>query len=144
MYKVLSTAVIGLAISVSPAAADPINHGPRVLTLTEMDRVTAGLQLNLATLALAAGSSLAFTSANGAGGTSQESLPGGGFVQSGVVGGTASAVANGGSTSTSVVTSGAVNGTPLVNVTVGGTVTSAVGQASFGFTYVSGGTFFIP
>jgi hypothetical protein len=118
--------------------------GPQRLSAAEMDTVTAGVLLDLTSIAAATGSSFAITTTNGGGGSSQTSLPGGGFVESGVIGGTASAVGTSGvSTATGVSTSGSVSA-PLVNVTVGGTVVGAGGQASFGFTYVSGGTVFLP
>ncbi len=129
---------IACGVAVKSAQADP-----RLLTQAEMDRVTAGLQLGLATGAAATGGSFALTEVNGGGTGSQSELPGGGTAQSGVIGGTASAVGTG-AASTGVATSGAVNGIALVNRTVSGTVTGPGGQASLGFTYVSGGTFFLP
>lgn len=130
---------LALGLAAKSASADP-----RLLTQAEMDRVTAGLQLDLATGAVASGGSVALTAVNGGGTGSQSDLPGGGIAQSGVIGGTASAVGNGGANNTAVATSGAVNGLALVNRTAGGTVAGPGGQASLGFTYVSGGTYFLP
>lgn len=128
-----------LAVGAGAAQADP-----RMLTPVEMDRVTAGLALDLATAAAANGGSFVLTQVNGGGTGSHTPLPGGGIAQSGVVGGTASAVGTGGTTSTGVATSGSVDGAALVNRTIAGTVAAPGGQASVGFTYVSGGTFFLP
>ena len=141
----LGAAALGLCIAASAATAEPAHNGPQQLTAAQMDQVTAGIQLNFTGVALASGSSFVVTEANGGGGSSQTTVPGGGSVESGVIGGTASAVGtSGASTATGVSTSGSVSGIPLVNVTVGGTVAGAAGQASFGFTYVSGGTYFLP
>jgi len=143
MEKYLSVASAGLCVALG-LAASAAQAGPRILTLAEMDRVTAGLQLDLATGAAANGGSFVRTQVNGGGTGSQTPLPGGGTTQSGVVGGTASAVGTGGATNTGVATSGSVNGIALVNQTINGTVAAPGGQASLGFTYVAGGTFFLP
>jgi hypothetical protein len=139
MRRTLCLAVLGLAVAGMPAA----QGGPRTLTAAEMDRVTAGLELGLASGALASGGSIALTEVNGGGGGSQIDLPGGGTAQSGAIGGTASAVGSG-INNTGVATAGAVNGAALVNRTFAGTIGAPGGQASLGFTYVSGGTFFLP
>jgi hypothetical protein len=143
MQKALRVGSIALCILVG-VATQTAQADPRALTPAEMDRVTAGLQLGLATGAVASGGSFALTEVNGGGTGSQAALPGGGIAQSGVIGGTASAVGTGGANHTGVATSGAVNGLALVDRTVSGTVSGPGGQASLGFTYVSGGTFFLP
>jgi hypothetical protein len=137
----IASIALGLALGFGTIAAQA---DPRALTAREMDRITAGLVLDLATAASAAGGSFVMTQVNGGGTGSQTLLPGGGTAQSGVIGGTASAVGTSGGASTGVATAGAVNGIALVNQTVGGTVAAPGGQASLGFTYVSGGTFFLP
>jgi hypothetical protein len=127
--------------------AERANIGPHVLTLAELDGVTAGgVELGVSTAALALGGSFVLTSVNAGGSATHTPLPGGGFMASGVVGGSATAVGTSGTTTTAtkVSTSGSTSGTTLVNTTVGGTLAGAGGQASFGFTYVSGGTVFLP
>lgn len=135
-------AVLGFALA-SIIAGPAAKADPRILTPSEMDRITAGLELGLATGAIASGGSVGIAEVAGGGAGSQTDLPGGGTAQSGVIGGTASAVGSG-INNTGVATAGAVNGIALVNRTVGGTVGAPGGQASLGFTYVSGGTFFLP
>ncbi|HXS40672.1 MAG TPA: hypothetical protein VN766_10845 [Stellaceae bacterium] len=139
MRRSLCLAVLGLAVAGMPAA----QAGPHMLTAAEMDRVTAGLELGLASGALAGGGSVAVAEVNGGGGGSQIALPGGGTAESGAIGGTASAVGSG-INNTGVATAGTVNGATLVNRTFAGTIGAPGGQASLGFTYVSGGTFFLP
>jgi hypothetical protein len=139
MRRMLCLAVLGFAVAAMPVA----QAGPRTLTAAEMDRVTAGLALGLAGGAIASGGSIALTEVNGGGGGSQIDLPGGGTAESGAIGGTASAVGSG-INNTGVATAGAVNGAALVNRTIAGTIGAPGGQASLGFTYVSGGTFFLP
>jgi len=142
MRSALCLALFGL-VTASPIAAPAAQADPRVLTASEMDRVTAGLALGLASGALASGGSVAISEVNGGGASSQSDLPGGGTAESGAIGGTASAVGSG-ANATGVATAGAVGGLALVNRTVGGTIGAPGGQASLGFTYVSGGTFFLP
>ena len=139
MRRSLCLAVLGLAVAGMPAA----QAGPNMLKAAEMDRVTAGLELGLASGALAGGGSVAVAEVNGGGGGSQIALPGGGTAESGAIGGTASAVGSG-INNTGVATAGTVNGATLVNRTFAGTIGAPGGQASLGFTYVSGGTFFLP
>jgi len=139
MRRSLCLAVLGLAVAGMPAA----QAVPHMLTAAEMDRVTAGLELGLASGALAGGGSVAVAEVNGGGGGSQIALPGGGTAESGAIGGTASAVGSG-INNTGVATAGTVNGATLVNRTFAGTIGAPGGQASLGFTYVSGGTFFLP
>jgi hypothetical protein len=144
MCKFLCTAVAGLCVTASIATASPASAGVRLLTLTEMDRVTAGaVTLNIATLAAATGT-FVMTGASGGGGTNSTPLPAGGVVQSGVVGGPATAVTNGGTIATGAASSGTVSGTPLANGTISGTAGSSLGQSSVSFTFVSGGTVFLP
>lgn len=143
MCKFLCTAVAGLCVTASIAMASPATARDR-LTLKEMDRVSAGaVTLNVGTLAAATGTFVT-TSASGGGGTNSTSLPAGGVVQSGVGGGTATAVTNGGTLATGAASSGTVSGTPLVNATIGGTMGSSLVQSSVSFTFVSGGTVFLP
>lgn len=141
MRSSLCLAFFGLAIA-GTTAAPTAQADPRILTSSEMDRVTAGLDLGLAAGALANGGSVAFAEVNGGGASSHSDLPGGGIAESGAIGGTASAVGSG-TNNTGVATAGAVGGA-LVSRTVAGTIGAPGGQASLGFTYVSGGTFFLP
>jgi hypothetical protein len=144
MLHSIRIAVLGACALCPLALAGQASAQPRSLTAGEMDAVTAGTTLDLLTQAIASGNLYAVSQTNIGAATSYVPIDGGGFVESGVAGGTSSAVSDTGNVATSVATSGTTNGFPLVNVTAGGTLTSPVGQASVSFTYVSGGTYFLP
>lgn len=131
--------MVAVALTVGRAEAQP-----RLLSLGQLDEITAGFQFNLLGAALASGGSFSSTTTNGGGTGTYTPVAGGGYVESGVVGGTAAAFSSGGTFATAVQTSGSINGVPMIDKTVNGTVASPIGQASLGFTYVSGGTYFLP
>ncbi|GGF20014.1 hypothetical protein GCM10011611_27520 [Aliidongia dinghuensis] len=144
MQRPLRTVPAAVAMISSLAFGQVAMAQPRSLSNAELDGVTAGVTLNQLSAAVALGSLYAEAQTNAGGSTSYTPLTGGGFVESGAIGGTASATSNTGQTATQATTSGSVNGYPLVNTTVGGSVSSPTAQASVSFTYVAGGTFFLP
>ena len=144
MNSPLRTALAATALASSLALSQVAVAQPRTLDNAELDRVTAGVVIGILGGALATGSLYASAETNSGGATNYTALPGGGFVESGAGGSTASAVSNTGNNSTTAATGGGTVGTPLVNTTVGGSLASPVGQASVSFTYVTGGTYFLP
>jgi hypothetical protein len=137
LLKGLTAGVAGAALLCLSATA--YAHGPIALTDSQLDRVTAGFGFGVSTAALAGGGNLALTQTDGGVYGTTQSLSNGGFTQTGVAGGTASAVAPGGSYATGVDTTGSVAGSTLVNSGIHGTVVGSGGSISVGFTYVSGG-----
>jgi len=143
LITILPAVVLGLWAT-APAAAETAAAGPRLLTSSEMDAVTAGaVQLGVTSGAIATGN-IAAASAQGVSVSNRttEFVPGS-FSESGLAAGTAVAIGPGGTNAT-VVNTSASSSLPLVSVTGGGSAGSPFGQASFGFSYTSGGTFFLP
>jgi hypothetical protein len=132
--------------SSSVAAAELKPSGPYQLDNSELDRVTAGVQVNATAAAHITGAGFGLTEVNAAGTTSQTSLPrGSGFIASGAGIGTAAALGPGGTSSASAATSGSLPpGTVLASGSINGTATFPSGQVSVSATYVSGGTTFLP
>lgn len=126
------------------ASTDSLAGTPITLSERQLDQVTAGLGLGVTTVALAGGGSLALTDtqANAIGNTT--ALPDGGFMQSGVAGGTAAADSPGGSAATGAGSVGTVNGNTVLATGIHGTVGGAGASLSLGFTFVTGGTNVIP
>lgn len=142
MPKFISAACLGLCMTAS-VAAGPAIAGTRILTAADMDRVTAGAAtIGFEGVALGTGK-FAFTSAGGGGAAVNTSIPGGGAVQSGAGGATASSFTDGGVAATGANSSAAVGG-QLLTMTIGGTVGTGSAQASTSFTFASGGTVFLP
>lgn len=144
---VLGTAfvtLLGMRANAPAIAAESVHPGPRLLTSSQMDHVTAGgITLNASTGALAVGGLFALTEANAAGASGSTSLPGGGSIQSGAVIGAAVGYAPGGTASASTTTSGSVSGTSMTISTSGG-ATFPGGQAALSGTFLAGGPTFLP
>lgn len=134
---------LGIGIAAPAIAGETTQAKPVLLTDSEMDRVTAGLNLDLAATAIAAGNNFAVTEANGAGTAGSISLPGGGSVQSGAVVGMAAAYSPGGTASVSTTTSGSAPGT-IVYISASGGASFPGGQIEISATFVSGGPTFLP
>lgn len=133
------TSMIGAAALVLASAA-ALAAPPTVLTDRQLDQVTAGLSVNEGSAAAAAGPSVALTETNGGSIGTTTPLPGGGYVENGVAGGTAAADAPGGSAATAANSSGSVNGNTLLTTGIHGTVGGAGASVSVGFTFVTGGS----
>lgn len=135
------TVLLGIT---SPGFSGERNRGgPLLLSDHQLDRLTAGsVGLNLTSLATATGN-FAATDASGAGTSNHTSLPGGGFVEGGVIAGHSVAVAPGGAMTTSVATS-ASSSLPIVSGGAGGTLVTPFGQTTISMSYAYGGTTFLP
>lgn len=144
MSKCLGTALAGVCMAVAVTAAHPAAAGGRVLTAGQMDRVTAGAAIIDFGSAASVTGNFGFTSAAGGGAITGTSLPGGGLVQSGAGGAVSSGFTSGGNVSTAASSGGGVGGTPLLHLTINGTLGTGNAQASTSFTFVSGGTVFLP
>ncbi|MGH6981407.1 MAG: hypothetical protein ACREFC_09395 [Stellaceae bacterium] len=114
--------------------------GPVILLDNQLDSITAGLTIGVATAAFAGGGPVSVTATNGFASGHTTKLPNGGNEQTGVAGGTATAISPGGDASTGAASSGSVTGHTLANIGVHGTVSGAGGSLSVGFTFVTGGT----
>jgi hypothetical protein len=125
-------------------AAEPLVSGPRTLSAAEMDGITAGaLQLGVLSSAVSTGN-FALAGAQGAANATRTVDPmTGGFSESGLAGGAASAVGTGGGNA-AMVGSSAASSLPRVNITSGAGLATPGGQAGFQFSYVSGGPVFLP
>ena len=133
------TSVIGAAALLF-VSATAMAAPPAVLTDRQLDQVTAGLSVNEGSAAAAAGSTVALTETYGGSIGTTNSLPGGGYVENGVAGGTAAADAPGGSAATAANSSGSVNGNTLLSTGIHGTVAGAGASVSVGFTFVTDGS----
>lgn len=122
---------------------DRSRGGPLLLENDQLDRVTAGtVGLDLASIATATGN-FASTEVSGAGASDHTNLPGGAFVEGGVIAGHSVAIAPGGTTNTGVATS-ATSSLPIVSGGAGGTLATPFSQTTISMSYAYGGTTFLP
>lgn len=147
IVKIIWAAACALALLVGttvPGRSEDRNQGgPLLLSNNQLDLVTAGtVGLDLAGAAAATGNR-ASTDVSGAGIANHASLPGGGFVEGGVIAGHSVAIAPGGATNTSVTTS-ATSSLPVASGGAGGTLTTPFGQTTVSMSYAYGGTTFLP
>jgi hypothetical protein len=145
--KIVSAAACALALLVGTTApgrsGDRNQAGPLLLSNSQLDRVTAGtVGLDLAGAATATGN-FASTGVSGAGTANHTSLPGGGFVEGGVIAGHSVAIAPSGTMNTGLATS-ATSSLPIVSGGAGGTLTTPFSQTTISMSYAYGGTTFLP
>ena len=145
--KIICAVVCASALLVGATAPgrseDRSRGGPLLLANDQLDRVTAGaVGLDLASVATATGN-FASTEVSGAGASNHTDLPGGAFVEGGVIAGHSVALAPGGTTSTGVATS-ATSSLPIVSGGAGGTLATPFGQTTISMSYAYGGTTFLP
>jgi hypothetical protein len=145
MTRCLAPALIGL-IATSPFAAAEPAGGPRELSPHDLDRVTAGLNVDAASLAAAIGDFALTDTDTVAAGTRKEGENPVFFQENGVAAGTAVAFGSGdsGATATHVETGGNADGTFVHGDTLNWTIAAGDAQVSGGFTFVTGvnGAFF--
>lgn len=134
----IKSLIAGCAVAIC-VAGSAAQAAPVALPDSELDMVTAGLAIGVTTAALAGGGSIALTDTNGFALGHTAGLPRGGNEQTGVAGGTATAISPGGDAATGAASSGSVTGHTLANIGVHGTVSGAGGSLSVGFTFVTGG-----
>jgi hypothetical protein len=137
--------MIGLATATLLCASATAFAGtPMMLADRQLDQVTAGLALGLGLGAIASGGPIAITETDGGATGTTTSLPGGGSIETGATGGSAAAVSPGGSVATGAVSGGIVDGNTVLSTGFHGTVSGAGAQISASYSFVTGGTQFIP